>query len=568
MTSHSRLSSIGLTAVFIGFVFTAALPVAAQDTTIGLTVAVEPEAPFFGAPADFTITVEANGGPVSDVTVEIEHDCNAASGPTKLSGNGDDILDPGEQWEYTCHFNFVFHGVVSVTVTGIDDAGGEVSESLFFDYGAPFPFSIEVATSTPEVNQGDEVTWEVLVGNDGPYAIIGVDGDARLNRSGPYSPMEGPVEKNGNGDDVLDPGELWEYGYTAVLWQDGFVEVWIRGDPEHSPGAHFGSNAESDVVTVVPGPPSPGSVVLLNPDDVEVFVVDVNAAGDGFTTPVASRPGLPASADTVETAHLGGPHPGVDDVLFYSSATSRFQFTWVSEPDLSGHRSLYVFVDMTGTRGWTHVVAGDYNGDGTGDVLFYRATDGLMRFYTTSATGRFTPLTPAYYGNRGWTHLVVGDFTDNGSDEVMWYRARDGLMRFYEVAAGGVFRAISPVYHGTRNWTTIPAGDYDGNGSDDLLFYRGDGLARFYEVDPSGTFRALGSAFHPSAGFTQIEAVDFRPGVAGVDMAWYHPGKDNLAAIRYNTNGVVNLWAPQPTAGYGDNLIITTGSFPAEDFPG
>jgi hypothetical protein len=134
-------------------------------------------------------------------------------------------------------------------------------------------------------------------------------------------------------------------------------------------------------------------------------------------------------------------------------------------------------------------------------------------------------------------------------------------LRFYEVAAGGVFRAITPAYFGTRNWTTIPAGDYNGDGSDDVLFYRGDGLARFYEVDASGTFRALGAAFSPSRGFTQIESVEFTPGTAGVDLAWYHAGSDVLAATRYNTNGVVNLWAPQSTAGYGDDLTIATGVF-------
>jgi hypothetical protein len=47
-----------------------------------------------------------------------------------------------------------------------------------------------------------------------------------------------------------------------------------------------------------------------------------------------------------------------------------------------------------------------------------------------------------------------------------------------------------------------------------------------------------------------------------VDLAWYHAGHDVLAATRYNTNNVVNLWAPQSTVGYGDNLTIATGDFP------
>jgi hypothetical protein len=303
--------------------------------------------------------------------------------------------------------------------------------------------------------------------------------------------------------------------------------------------------------------PPPGSVVVYDPAGGDVFVVDVNAAGDRFTNPTVS--GTVSGADTVGTAYLGGPEATVDDVVFYSSVTGRFQFASITAADeTTGHRDLDVFADVTGTRGWSHVITGDYNGDGTGDVLFYRASDGLMRFYTTNASGAFIPLTPAYFGTRGWTHLVAGDYNGDGSDDVLWYRARDGLMRFYEVTDSGEFRALTPAYFGTRSWTAIPAGDYDGDGTDDVMFYRGDGIARFYEVDATGTFKALGVAFHPSSGYTQIESVEFTPDTPGVDLVWYRPGSDLLVATRYNVNGVISLWNPQSTSVYGDDLIIAT----------
>lgn len=263
MTSHSRLSSIGLAAVLLVLVFAVAVPVGAQDTTIGLTVVVEPEAPYFGASVDFTITVEAFGGAVSEVAVQVFLACWEASGPTELSGNGDDILEPGEQWEYTCHQESVVHGDLQVIVTGVDGVGGDVSEELLFDCGALIPFNIGITTSTPEVYPDEEVTWEVLVGNDGPYALINVEAEARLNRSGPYSRMAGPVEKSGNGDDLLDPGELWEYHWSAVLWQDSFLTVLIRGTPEHSLGGGVGWNAESDVVIVIADSPPPESTTTV-----------------------------------------------------------------------------------------------------------------------------------------------------------------------------------------------------------------------------------------------------------------------------------------------------------------
>jgi uncharacterized protein YkwD len=115
----------------------------------------------------------------------------------------------------------------------------------------------------------------------------------------------------------------------------------------------------------VPPAVGTGSVVVYDPAGSDVHVVDVNGSGVGFTSPSVS--GVVAGADTVGTAYLGGPDARVDDVLFYSSVTGRFQFASVSAPDGSGVRGLDVFVDVTGTRGWTHVITGDYNGDGTGD---------------------------------------------------------------------------------------------------------------------------------------------------------------------------------------------------------
>jgi hypothetical protein len=306
-------------------------------------------------------------------------------------------------------------------------------------------------------------------------------------------------------------------------------------------------------------PVGAGSVVLYDPVSGGVSVVDVKGGGDGFTTPAVS--GTILGADIVGTAYLGGPDPSMDDVLFYSSTTGRFQFASIGVDSGLGRRDFDVFVDVIGTPGWTHVITGDYNGDGTGDVLFYRASDGLMRFYTTSASGAFTPITPAYNGSRGWTHLVVGDFNSDGSDDVMWYRARDGLIRFYEVTDAGEFRAITPAHYGTRNWTTIPAGDYNGDGTDDVMFYRKDGVARFYEVDGSGTFRALGAVFDPGSNFIQIESVEFTPATTGEDLAWYHAGDDVLTATRYDTNNVVDLWNPLSTTSYGDDLTIATGIF-------
>ena len=206
-------------------------------------------------------------------------------------------------------------------------------------------------------------------------------------------------------------------------------------------------------------------------------------------------------ADTFAAGSFGG---GADsDLVVYESSTARVNY-------LRRYlRNWSPMFDGFWSRGWTHVVPGDYNGDGVSDVLFYRASDGLMRFYTITPTGRFIPITPAMFGSRGWSQLVPGDFNDDGRDDVLWYRAYDGLMRYYQVTDQGDFVPITAVQYGTRNWDWIPSGDLDGDGKDDVLWYRSaDGLARVYTIE-AGRHVPLGPSFTLTSKAEQLVSGDF-----------------------------------------------------------
>lgn len=199
--------------------------------------------------------------------------------------------------------------------------------------------------------------------------------------------------------------------------------------------------------------------------------------------------------------YLGGTHD--TDLLVYDNYSSVFNFLELDEPVWN------VFFDDTGTSGWTHVVPGDYNGDGVTDLLFYRSTDGLMRFYTIT-DGNFVPITPIMYGSIGWTEITAGDFNGDGADDVLWYRSTDGVMRFYEVGEDGDFQPMTPAMYGNQGWDRIPSGDFDGDGADDVLYYRStDGLARLYSIVDGSTFVAKGEPFYLPANIRQILTGNF-----------------------------------------------------------
>lgn len=299
------------------------------------------------------------------------------------------------------------------------------------------------------------------------------------------------------------PGRQLDSGYyTVEIWfssdvPDYLIQAAARTFVKRSQGRNIPNTV------VAPGLVTTGTDMLVGyrpaTGAIETLIGPSNFGGTVF-------PG----ADTFEAGSFGG---GIgSDLIVYDSPTAEVNYLFRNLKNWS------VLFDGSWSRGWTHVVPGDYNGDGASDVLFYRAADGLMVFYTITPTGRFIPITPAMYGTRGWTQLIPGDFNDDGRDDVLWYRATDGVMRYYEVTADGEFRAITPVMYGSHGWDWIPSGDMDGDGRDDVLWYRSaDGLARLYTIDGSRHV-PLGPAFNLASRATQLASGDFTS-TSGIEVA-------------------------------------------------
>lgn len=263
---------------------------------------------------------------------------------------------------------------------------------------------------------------------------------------------------------------------------------------------------------------------------------EIGITGIVTEDPMKIYPGF----DVVWGGFLGGSYG--TDILLYNRDTGQFVFY-----SIGSDGQAYEFWNVTGTRGWSHVVPGDYDGDGITDLLFYRASDGLMRFYTITPDGSFVAMTPAMWGTRGWTEMVPGDYDDNGTDDLMWYRATDGIMRFYTVDAPK-FIPMTDAAYGTRNWGPIPSGDFDGDGRDDLMYYRqSDGLYRFYTLSGAGKFTPISAVGYTDPYWEQIMAGEF-DGYLGDDLAFYMPGV--ITAMGFDPNYLYFITNDGPAPDY------------------
>jgi len=126
----------------------------------------------------------------------------------------------------------------------------------------------------------------------------------------------------------------------------------------------------------------------------------------------------------------------------------------------------YKTVIDNGTPNWTYAASGDFNGDGTADLVWHNTSTGETAMWLMnganiagSATLLFSP---------DWNVTHTGDFDGNGRGDLVWRNAATGqtaiwLMNGTQYVSGAVILA-------DPNWRVTHVGDFDGDGQSDLVW--------------------------------------------------------------------------------------------------
>ena len=176
------------------------------------------------------------------------------SGPAERLGNGDELLDPGEIWDWYCSLKtHVMAHTMYLEATGTADGSDFVSSWGKVEYTLLYPIEMAATASATSVEAGEEVTWTITLENVSPVRCTDVEVEARKNATGPSASYTEPnVEVVGNGDQVMDPGEVWRYEHTETLWVDTFLDVGAVYAPDYLPFAWTGiPGLQTAVVKVV-----------------------------------------------------------------------------------------------------------------------------------------------------------------------------------------------------------------------------------------------------------------------------------------------------------------------------
>ena len=170
----------------------------------------------------------------------------------------------------------------------------------------------------------------------------------------------------------------------------------------------------------------------------------------------------------VVCGNFGGPSSGgggAADLLFYDPSTGTGEFYRVAEVVENGMLQIRLVLLRTHNSwrsSWTHVIPGQFGGDGLPDFLFYDASSGTGEFYATD-NGRLELIQGYFTWRRSWDAIVPGDFAGSGRTSLLFYDAAGGIGEFYATDPGRI-QLIGQAAGWRSSWSPIVAFDSDRRG--------------------------------------------------------------------------------------------------------
>jgi len=166
------------------------------------------------------------------------------------------------------------------------------------------------------------------------------------------------------------------------------------------------------------------------------------------------------------------------DILWQHNTTGSLA-CWYMSTDGSGEPVFDSEVVYPGNiSNWTIVGYGDFDGNGTTDILWQHDTLGSLSVWYMSVDGSGNPVSVSesvYSGSiTGWSIAGFGDFDGSGTQDILWQNTTTGSLSIWYMSVDGsgnpVFVSKSAYSGSITGWSIAGYGDFDGSGTQDFLW--------------------------------------------------------------------------------------------------
>jgi len=157
-------------------------------------------------------------------------------------------------------------------------------------------------------------------------------------------------------------------------------------------------------------------------------------------------------------------HDGTNDLLWYNTTTRDADLWRLSDGQWAGSVDIGLH-----PAGWTPIASGDFNHDGTSDVLWFNAVTNALEVWTLQ-NGHWAASADIGAHPAGYQPAGAGDFNRDGTSDVIWFNATTGDVDLWKISNG---QWAGSVDIGTHPAGYVPAGigDFNHDGTSDILWF-------------------------------------------------------------------------------------------------
>lgn len=264
-------------------------------------------------------------------------------------------------------------------------------------------------------------------------------------------------------------------GRDDILWRnrfDGKLSNWLADEE-----GGFGNNDAKALITV-PLDWRVGGTGDFNGDGRDdVLWLDfagnqlsnwLGTEGGGFLiNDAAAMTALPPGWFVAAVGDLSD--DGRDD-LFLVNENTGARWAWFAKPDGGFSMGVgiggpdpprYIFNDPIG----------DFNGDGSNEVLWYDPASGSVGIYWNYFGDLTANPAVSVRASAGWWPVATADFNGDGNDDILWRHDQGALSNWLGNDDGSfTINDANAFTNVPTNWAIVGTGDYDGDGKADILW--------------------------------------------------------------------------------------------------
>jgi len=157
---------------------------------------------------------------------------------------------------------------------------------------------------------------------------------------------------------------------------------------------------------------------------------------------------------------------GKSDIMYRDKTTLEWRLDLMAEQGIS--QSIDI-AGMSSCCGWLYNGNGDFNGDGTDDIIIRNVNSGRWYIYNLQGgniiSRGYVPIESAVYIGV----QAVADFDNDGKADVLLRNENTGEWNLTLLDNRSIKQQMTPPMSTLLSWKVIDAKDFDGNGSADIL---------------------------------------------------------------------------------------------------